>query len=261
MNKNTFYTDHWKQIEPERVNRYERMFAWRDEHIALLEPLDIRSGSRVLDFGCGPGFISIGLANLVGTSGRVYGMDLNKRFISEATRRAQNLTQVTFHKVENEEIPLREHAVNRLFCKNVLEYVPDVRETLQEFQRVLEPGGRLLIIDSDWRFVVVEPWGHVQTERFFSAASIAFKTPAIGRRLRTELMNVGFKDVEVKVQAGVDTTGGSLSVLRNMRSYIETLDLIAITDLVELMNEAEAAVRDGRYMFCLPQFIVSGRRS
>ncbi|MCE2461759.1 MAG: hypothetical protein J4F38_13405 [Pseudomonadales bacterium] len=38
-------------------------------------------------------------------------------------------------------------------CRNVFEYLPDVQTTLAEFRRAFEPGGRLLLIDSDWGFV------------------------------------------------------------------------------------------------------------
>ena len=71
MAESTFYTDHWQQIEDERVERYERMFAWRDGHAVLLAPLGLRPGSRVLDYGCGPGFMALGMAGLVGSTGRV----------------------------------------------------------------------------------------------------------------------------------------------------------------------------------------------
>lgn len=264
MNENTFYTDHWQHIEDERVARYERMFQWRDGHAQMLEPLDLRTGSRVLDYGCGPGAVALGMADMVAPDGRAYGVDLNARFVADATRRAEGVENVSYHLLEggpeNGRIPLPGGAVDRLLCKNVLEYVPDVRATLAEFRRVLEPGGLLLIIDSDWGFVIVEPWGRANTERFFNAASPAFKTPEIGRILRTELVDAGFHDVEVRVQAGADTAGGSLAVLHNMASYAGTFDAMPAAEIARLLAEAEAAVEADRYLFSLPQFVVTGRR-
>ena len=264
MNENTFYTDHWQHIEDERVARYERMFQWRDAHAQMLEPLDLRPGSRVLDYGCGPGAVALGMADMVGPGGRAYGVDLNARFVADATRRADGVDNVSYYVLEDGpeigRIPLPDRAVDRLLCKNVLEYVPDVRVTLAEFRRVLEPGGRLLLIDSDWGFVVVEPWGRADTERFFRAASPAFKTPEIGRILRTELVDAGFHDVEVRIQAGADTAGGSLAVLHNMATYAGTFDAMPAAEIAKLLAEAEAAVEADRYLFSLPQFVVTGRR-
>lgn len=260
MNQDTFYTDHWQRIEDERVARYERMFVWRDEHAAMLAPLDLHPGCRVLDYGCGPGFVTLGMAGIVGAEGRAYGVDLNARFVADATRRADGTEQVSYHLVENGRIPLPGACVDRLLCKNVLEYVPDVRATLAEFRRVLEPGGRVLLLDSDWGFVIVEPWGRERTERFFRAAAPAFKTPEMGRRLRSELVDAGFEDVEVSIRAGADTAGGSLAVLRNMASYAGTFDRLPAAEIEAMLAEAEAAVEAGRYLFSLPQFVVTGRR-
>ena len=258
MTQETFYTDHWQHIGDERIARYEQMFVWREGHDTLLKPLDIQRGSRVLDYGCGPGFVSIGMANLVGPTGRVYGVDLNKQFVQDASDRALNTPHLSFHAIENGKIPLSDNLVDRTLCKNVLEYVPSVSSTLNEFRRVLEPGGRILVIDSDWRFVVVEPWGAQRTARFFDAASVAFKTPEIGRSLRSKLLSAGFESVEVHIQAGVDTTGGSLSVLRNMASYASEFNSTDSEEVSELMSEAERAVETGNFLFSLPQFLVFG---
>ena len=73
-------------------------------------------------------------------------------------------------------------------------------------------------------------------------------------------MDAGFVDVEVDVRAGVDTTGRSLEVLRNMASYAGAFDGMAEAEVAAMLAEAEAAVEGGRYLFCLPQFLVSGRR-
>ena len=261
MTPNTFYTDHWREIDDERVARYERMFVWRESHAALLAPLGLRRGSRVLDYGCGPGFVTEGMAGIVGSTGRAYGVDLNASFVTNASNRNSESDNISFHLADGDRIPLDDASVDRLLCKNVLEYVPDVRTTLAEFRRVLEPGGRLLLIDSDWGFVAVEPWGRDRTRRFFEAAAPAFREPEIGRKLRAHVIDAGIDDVEVRVQAGVDTEGGSLLVLRNMASYASAFDAISADEVDAMLAEAQAAVEADRYLFCLPQFVVTGVRT
>ena len=178
--------------------------------------------------------------------------------LTDASSRAAAADNVSFHLLDGERIPLEDSSVDRVLCKNVLEYVPNVRETIHEFRRVLEPGGRVLLIDSDWRFVAVEPWGAQRTRQFFDAAAIAFKEPEIGRKLRALLLESGFAEVDVTVQAGVDTEGGSLSVLRNMASYAREGDSGVDIDVDSMIEEAEAAIANDRYLFCLPQFRVTG---
>ena len=239
MDASTYHTDHWRTIEDERVQRYERMFVWREGHAELLAPLELAPGCRVMDYGCGPGFVSLGMAGMVAPGGQVHGVDINARFVADATGRAAGTDNVSFHQVQDGRIPLADAAVDRALCKNVLEYVPDLAATLAEFRRVIEPGGRLLAIDSDWGFVIVEPWGRAVTERFFAAAAPAFKEPEIGRSLRGHLLDADFEDVQVTVRAGVDTEGGSLLVLRNMASYATQFDLLSREEADTLLTQAE----------------------
>ena len=260
MDKNTYFTDHWQDIEPARIARYEQMFQWRDEHAAMLQPLQPETGCRILDYGCCPGFVSMGLAEVVGETGHVYGVDLNAQFVADSARRAEGKPNVTFHQTNGYEVPLDDGAVHRVFCKNVLEYVADPAQTLDEFKRVLAKDGRMLLIDSDWRFVLVEPWGQARTERFFEAAAIAFKTPTIGRALRALVQMAGFEQVEVSIRAGVDTTGGSLAVIRNMASYIAEFERLPHEEVDEMLAELEAAIESGKYMFSLPQFFITASR-
>ena len=212
----TFYTDHWREIEPERIERYEQMFQFRTEQEPFLTALKLETASRVLDFGCGPGYMSEAIASR--TAGEVIGADLNAEFIARAAARRQ-AGNLGFVHLADKPLLQAVGAVDRLFCKNVLEYVPDVSETLDDFLRVLEPGGEILIIDSDWGFLLVEPWGKARTDALFEAAAGAFNERFIGRRLPGLMARAGYDDVQVRVLAGVDRQGRGKGVLLNMMTY------------------------------------------
>ena len=97
MSQQTYFTDHWQDIDETRMSRYEQMFVWRDGHASMLAPLDLKPGSRVVDYGCGPGFTSVGMASIVGLQGHVYGVDLNEQFVERASKRAKDIENVSFH--------------------------------------------------------------------------------------------------------------------------------------------------------------------
>jgi ubiquinone/menaquinone biosynthesis C-methylase UbiE len=258
MNLDSFFSDHWKEIESDRLARYEQMFQWRDGQKALLAPAAIEPGHRVLDVGAGPGFFASGIAGLVGEAGAVDGVDINPRFVEDANARAAEHANVNFHLLQDHRLPFADATFDRAICKNVLEYVPDVHETLTEIRRVLKPGGRVLIIDSDWGFVIVEPWGKDTVDRFFEAAAPAFRERYIGRRAAGALARCGFGEIAVNMMPIVDREGTGMSVLTNMASYIRTFSTLPETELRELMAQAEQGVQDGTYLFCLPQFLVTG---
>lgn len=260
MASDSFYTDHWKEIEEERVARYEQMFAWRESQQALLQPAAIGKGHAVLDVGSGPGFFALALADMVGDAGRIHGVDINTRFVGDANKRAIDRDNVTFHHVTDHRLPFPDEDFDRVICKNVLEYVPDLEATLLEVHRVLQPGGRLHVIDSDWGFVVVEPWGKKTVDRFFEAASAAFKEPCIGRRVPGLMVAAGFSGIEVRLTSFVDREGTGLNVLTNMAGYIKTLATLPDAEVDALLDQARAGIATGHYLFCLPQFLVTGVR-
>ena len=258
-NRETFYTDHWREIEDDRIARYEQMFVWRDQQLMLLDGADLQPGQRVLDIGCGPGFFAMGLVGIVGAQGHVDGVDINARFIADANKRADR-PNVQFHHVTDHHLPFADGTFDRVILKNVLEYVPDVAATLGEVFRVTKPGGRAHIIDSDWGFLLVEPWGKERTEAFFAAAAPAFNERFIGRKAAGALRSAGFAPAKVKISAFADQVGNGLNVLTNMVGYIRTFNTMPLETANALLEEARAAVPEGRFLFCLPQFLVNAEK-
>ena len=70
----------------------------------------------------------------------------------------------------------------------------------------------------------------------------------------------GFEVESATIEASLDTTGGGLSVLRNMRRYIGVFNTLRPEEADELIEAAEQAVGDGSYLFALPQFVVTANK-
>jgi SAM-dependent methyltransferase len=253
----TFYTDHWQTIEPERLDRYEQLFQFRREQEPFIDALALTGKTSVLDFGCGPGFMAEEIASR--TTAQVFGVDLNKEFMSRAESRNTKGNLKFFH-LPGDVLPDEIDAVDRVFIKNVLEYVPDLEGTIARLQATLDDAGRIVVIDSDWGFVLVEPWGKARADRFFEAAAAAFREPHIGRKLPGLLAQAGFEDINVRMIAGVDLKGRGVSVLQNMVSYIREFGTMDETELQMHMSELEAAQANGSFMFILPQFVVTATK-
>lgn len=262
MKLDSFFKDHWEEIEEDRLKRYEQMFQWRPEQEPLLAPMALAEGMKVVDFGCGPGFLTLEMARRVGKTGKAFGLDLNGRFIADATDRAKSseLQQAEFLHLQSDTIPLPDSSVDRVLCKNVLEYVPDALATLKQHYNLLVDGGMIQILDSDWGFVIVEPWGKEQVDEFFAAAAPAFKEPFIGRKLAGLLNEAGFTNIDVNISTGVDRVGAGVSVLMNMVSYIETFHSMEKSRVDGMMKEVKAAIANGNYLFALPQFVVTASK-
>jgi ubiquinone/menaquinone biosynthesis C-methylase UbiE len=261
MKPETYYRDHWLDVDPERVGAYEEMFQWRPQMAPLLAPAELGLGEVVVDYGCGPGMLSLELARRVGPEGRVHAVDINAMFLERAQEHAREAglsERIVFHPIEEDRLPLADASVDCIVCKNVLEYVDDPLSTLRDFRRALRPGGRVHAVDSDWGMLVVEPIGPERLARVFEAASIAYRTPLIGRKLYGLMRAAGLADVEVGVVTGPDTKGYAAPILLNMAKYARQSQKLDDSEIDRFVEDVKQAIEDGTYLLVLPQFLVTG---
>jgi ubiquinone/menaquinone biosynthesis C-methylase UbiE len=259
----TYYTDHWRNIDDKRLENYEKIFQWRAGFDDLLAPAGFAQGQVVVDYGCGPGFLSIELAGRVGPAGHVHGLDINEEFVRRARERviqAELSERVDIHHFAGELIPLDADFADRALCKNVLEYVPDPSRTLQEIHRVLKPGGKVHITDSDWGFLLMDPLTPDELKRLMDAASFAFKTPLIGRKLRRLCLDIGYKDVAIKMLCEADTRGRVALIAHNMAGYAREGGTLPEAEIAALLRKIDDAVVDGTFLGALPQFLVTATK-
>jgi ubiquinone/menaquinone biosynthesis C-methylase UbiE len=254
-----YFQDHWADVEPERMARYEAMFQWRDGHEVLIAPAEIAAGQMVVDYGCGPGALSVELAKRVGESGKIFALDINHEFLAKTQTLAESngvSARIEGRHIEDETIPIDDGMVDRVLCKNVLEYVPDPEKTIREFHRVLKPGGIAHVSDSDWGAALVEPLGERFTE-IMSAAGIAFRTPQIGRKLYGFFKQARFSKIRVQVLVNADTVGGLRPGLQNMASYARISEQIEEEKIVSFLEEVDRTIEDETFLALLPQFLVT----
>ena len=248
--QDTYHRDHWVEVSAERHEAYEAMFTWRQELEPLLAGADLQPGQSVVDYGCGPGQLTVEMAGRVAPGGSVTGLDINADFVASASARL----------LEGPVLPVGDASMDRVVCKSVLEYVDDPAAVLAEFHRILKPGGRAHVVDSDWRMFALEPVGHARASRLFEAASPAYRTPEIGRRLYGLMGAAGFRELKVSIFAGADVTGRRAAVVRNMADYAREFGRMPTAEIDAIAAEVEAAIAEGRYLMVLPQFVVSGLR-
>lgn len=260
----TYHKDHWVEIEPERLEKYEALFAMNDARAdATLGPVGVEPDETVLDFGCGPGFVAVHLARRTGPEGHVHALDVNTDFVARArenARAAGLADRITTHHSGDETIPLPDASVDRVYSRNVLEYVPDVDAVLAELARVLRPGGTMVASDSDFGFIVVEPFTPAEVHEIFDAAAPAFKDPNIGRKLRGAFGRAGHEDVTVEVVTSVDTRGHLRTVVENMLGYGLAFERMTAERADHFRARLDAAVADGTFMAVLPQWWITGRK-
>jgi SAM-dependent methyltransferase len=176
---------------------WAEIVAWRRRGY---DALRLRPGARVVDVGCGIGTVAMELAPIVGDRGRSLGVDISEAMIAEARRRAADAASAAgFDIADAVQLPLADGAVDAYRAERVYQHLHNRAAALAEAHRVLVPGGRLVIQDSDHGSVGFEGDRDL-TRRVLAGYQTAFREPWIGRGLRGLLLDAGFVDVQVEAE-------------------------------------------------------------
>jgi O-methyltransferase / aklanonic acid methyltransferase len=116
----------------------------------LVELADIPAGAAVLDVASGRGAVLFPAAERVGPTGRVIGIELAEGMVKETGEeiRRRGLTNVEIRQMDAEQLDFPDNAFDFVLCGFCLFMFPHRQKTLENFRRVLKPGGRL--IASTW---------------------------------------------------------------------------------------------------------------
>ena len=118
----------------------------------------LRPGMRVLDCGCGPGAITVDVADLV-APGEIVGIDIEPSQIEAARRRAaeRGLANARFEVASVHELPFPDASFDAAYAHTVVQHLREPARALREIRRVLAPGGLLGLRDDDWGACLWEP--------------------------------------------------------------------------------------------------------
>jgi Methylase involved in ubiquinone/menaquinone biosynthesis len=158
----------------------------------IVGALSLQPGERVLDIGSGPGFLACEMASAVGPSGSVTGIDPSQDMLSLAAGRDVP-AYVTFGPGDATDLPFADGTFDVVTSTQVYEYVADMPRALAEAHRVLRPGGRLLVLDTDWDSIVWASSDDDRMRRVLGAWDEHLADPHLPRRLAGLMADAGFE--------------------------------------------------------------------
>lgn len=120
----------------------------KDAWIGLLKGVLGDKRLEILDVGTGTGVVALLLAEL---GHRVTGVDIAEQMVQKAREKAKKLNlAVEFRVGDAEVLPFKNNSFDAVINRHVVWSLPDPEKAMAEWKRVLRPGGKLIIIDSNW---------------------------------------------------------------------------------------------------------------
>ena len=204
---------------------------YSDEFLALLKRRNaendafhllprLKPGLRVLDLGCGPGTISVGLARAV-EPGELHGVDIEESQVkmAQAAAVAGGHDNASFRTGDATDLPYEDDFFDVVHFHAVLTHIPNTRTTLAEVKRVLKPGGfvsaRELIGDSSFLKPTLGRLEHRWTtfQRLLTANG---GHPQIGKELKATFIDAGFSDIEISASFETFSTGEDIAAYHGL---------------------------------------------
>ena len=165
-----------------------------DTHAGFFLP-QLMTGWSVLDAGCGTGTITLGLARKV-APGLVTGIDVEDAQFAKASEQARREgLSVEFRKASVYELPFQDHVFDAVFSHALLEHLAEPIAALQEFHRVLKPGGMIGIRAGDMGGILIDSESEGPAQGLATYLANREKNSGdiqVGRKLGRLLRKAGF---------------------------------------------------------------------
>jgi len=170
----------------------------------------LRPGMSLLDCGCGPGSITLGLADFV-HPGRVTGVDINPDQIAAGRKAAtaRGISNVNFEAASLYALPFADGTFDAVLAHAVLQHLSEPHSALLEIRRVLKPAGVVGLRDDDVGSLILAPRLPLMDrvlEVLHGTVRMSGGDPTVGRRYRELLRASGFADIAISTTTECDAT-------------------------------------------------------
>jgi arsenite methyltransferase len=238
-----------------------------EQRHATLRALGLRVGERVLDVGSGPGLLAAEMAQAVGPAGHITGLDVSDAMIAISQRRSGDLDgagRLSFVKADATALPFPDATFDAATSIQVYEYVTDLPSALAELHRVLRPGGRALILDTDWDSIVWHATDTGRMRRLLNAWMERFANPHLPRSLASQLRDAGFQvnEPEVLVLLNPEYSPDTYSIANGeiMADFAVARGGLTRDEANAWMADLHQLGRAGRYFFSLNRYLFLATR-
>ena len=224
--------------------------------------LGLGLGESVLDIGFGPGFYTAEMAEAIGPSGHVDGVDTSESMLALAKARCARFSWVTLQLGDAAQLLYPDSGFTAVLVSAVYSYVADLQKALAELRRVLRPGGRALIIDLDWDTLVWHSTDPARMKRITSIWQAEYVDPHLPRTLGPRLRQAGLKveQLESNVMLSTEIDPYVEGVTNLMGTAAPGHQGITTEEVAAWKSDLEQLASSGACFFSLNQYLFLVRK-
>jgi SAM-dependent methyltransferase len=223
-----------------------------------------RIGENALDLGCGPGFLLRDLALAVGSGGSVVGVDISEPMLALAALRCVGLNSVRLERSGAKSLPFAHGAFDLACALQVYAYVEELDEALIELSRVVKPGGRVVILDTDFSGVIWESGSRQRMQKILAAYEGHVAWPDLPRILPRRLRAAGFKlercEIAPILTVNYHPNTYVFGLARFIHRFVTEQAGIRVEEADAWLAEMDALEREKAFLFAINRFIFTATR-
>lgn len=259
--------------DPRSVAKHDQSYKSPDvvaQRRALMSVLSLSEGDRVLDVGCGTGYLLCELSQAVGSSGKAVGVEPSAPMRDFAVEKLKEVGLNNFDVIDGNAyaMPVPDGSVDVVVFSQVLLYVPDVPRALSEAMRVLRRGGRLVVLDTDWGGLVVHTMHRDRFQRLQAAFETYFHDAHLPPKLPGLLAECGFELGEVTTipmlaSGAVDPEGSSFMVdwaFGKVPGKARATGMVPEEDIEAWLTEQKSLSESSAFFACVHRFVFVAQR-
>ncbi|MCI0411905.1 methyltransferase domain-containing protein [bacterium] len=222
---------------------------------------DVQPAEHVLDVGCGTGANAVALAEFLQGACRITGIDSSEPMLAIARHQLRNSPyedRITYDSGDAHRLPYNDHTFDSVMMIQVLEYSKEPISLLRETMRVLKPGGKLFVADTDWDTIVWNSSFKERTRRIVLLWSDHEADGWQGRRIREYLIRSGFDRIQGELFHMSETSfaeGTYAFQLTNLiTDYLIRSEKMSTEEIQEWVEDLRAKSAPGHFYFSLNRY-------
>ncbi len=204
------------------------------------------------------------MADEVGPTGHVVGIDVSPDMIALASERCANRAQIEVSEGDAVALPFGDETFDVVISTQVYEYVQDVAKALREAARGLRPGGRLLVIATDWESSLWSNADEARMVRMLEAWREHGADSRLPRKLPKLLREAGLKVDPIAVipiiNIEYDPNNYSYSMIQLMSKFAAGKQQLTAQDADEWAEDLKAFGERGEYFFSVNRYVFVARK-